>query len=134
MTGQEYSRIKALGMNMLSASKEHGVEDAEESATSLAIRCVMAENSRLLKVGSRCSVRDEGASLNLALSATVPLQEDGQGGVHATFTLQEDQWAYFVLETAQEQDIAPPPRSPENYKNVITFDTSGSTTTREQGT
>ena len=79
-------------------------------------------------------MRDEGASLNLALSATVPLQEDGQGGVHATFTLQEDQWAYFVLETAQEQDIAPPPRSPENYKNVITFDTSGSTTTREQGT
>jgi hypothetical protein len=50
VTGQEYSRIKALGMNMLSASKEHGVEDAEESATSLAIRCVMAENSRLLKV------------------------------------------------------------------------------------
>jgi hypothetical protein len=71
-----------------------------------------------LKVGA-LSVRDEGASLNLALSATVPLQEDGQGGVHATFTLQEDQWAYFVLETAQEQDIAPPPRSPENYQRVF---------------
>jgi len=30
MTVQEYSRIRALGMNMLSASKEHGVEDAED--------------------------------------------------------------------------------------------------------
>jgi len=58
-------------------------------------------------------------SLSLALSATAPLQEDGQGGVHATFTLQEDQWAYFVLETAQKQDIVPPHRSPENYQGVF---------------
>jgi GH15 family glucan-1,4-alpha-glucosidase len=47
------------------------------------------------------------ASLNLGLFSTVPLKEDGQGGVHATFTLADDEWAYFILESAQEHEITP---------------------------
>ena len=47
------------------------------------------------------------ASLTLGLFSTVPLQEDGRGGVRATFTLADDQWAYFVLESAQEHEIIP---------------------------
>jgi GH15 family glucan-1,4-alpha-glucosidase len=47
------------------------------------------------------------ASLTLGLFSTVPLQEDGRGGVHAAFTLAEDQWAYFVLESAQQDEITP---------------------------
>src|SRR5258708_33453921 len=46
-------------------------------------------------------------SLSLALSPTATLQEDGQGGVPATVTLQEELWAYSVLETSQKQGIAP---------------------------
>jgi GH15 family glucan-1,4-alpha-glucosidase len=47
------------------------------------------------------------ASLTLGLFSTVPLQEDGRGGVHATFTLADDEWAYFVLESAQQHEIIP---------------------------
>jgi len=46
-------------------------------------------------------------SLTLGLFSTVPLKEDGRGGVHATFTLADDAWAYFVLESAQEHKITP---------------------------
>ncbi len=45
--------------------------------------------------------------LCLGLAATVPVEADGQGGVRATFTLQEDQYAYFVLESAKDRDLAP---------------------------
>ncbi len=45
--------------------------------------------------------------LCLGLASTVPIEEDGQGGVRATFTLQEDQYAYFVLESAKDRDVAP---------------------------
>ncbi|HEX6555473.1 MAG TPA: glycoside hydrolase family 15 protein [Ktedonobacteraceae bacterium] len=47
------------------------------------------------------------ASLNLGLFSTVPLKEDGRGGVHATFTLADDEWAYFLLESAGEEQITP---------------------------
>ncbi len=38
-------------------------------------------------------------TLCLGLDSSIPLEEDGQGGVHATFTLHANQWAYFVLES-----------------------------------
>src|ERR1700676_1866917 len=43
----------------------------------------------------------------LGLVATVPLEEDGEGGVRATFTLHANQSAYFMLESAQDHDLAP---------------------------
>ena len=41
----------------------------------------------------------ESPSLRLGLTANVPLQEDGQGGVAAEFTLGEDESAIFLLQT-----------------------------------
>lgn len=46
-------------------------------------------------------------SLSLGLASTVPIEEDGHGGVRALFTLQEGQWAHFVVESAKDADLAP---------------------------
>jgi len=46
-------------------------------------------------------------SLCLGLAATVPVEEDGEGGVRATFTLHANQSAYFILESAKDIDLAP---------------------------
>jgi GH15 family glucan-1,4-alpha-glucosidase len=45
---------------------------------------------------------------SLGLASTVPMEEDGRGGVHATFTLHAGQSAYFVLESVKDTDTAPP--------------------------
>jgi GH15 family glucan-1,4-alpha-glucosidase len=55
------------------------------------------------------------ASLNLALSSSVPLSDDGQGGAQATFTLSEDQSAYFFLDSSQDQ-ILPHAVSQDMYE------------------
>src|SRR5437660_7517292 len=49
----------------------------------------------------------EGAVFNsktlcLGLASTVPLEQDGEGGVRATFTLRQDHSAYFMLESARD--------------------------------
>jgi GH15 family glucan-1,4-alpha-glucosidase len=46
-------------------------------------------------------------SLDLALSSSIPLEEDGQGGVHAKFTLHEGQWANFFLESTSDHALVP---------------------------
>ncbi len=56
---------------------------------------------------------DDGAvfhshRLSLALSSSIPLEEDGQGGVRAHFTLNEGQSVHFVLESAKRNEVAPP--------------------------
>jgi GH15 family glucan-1,4-alpha-glucosidase len=55
---------------------------------------------------------EEGAvftseSLCLSLASPVPLEEDGRGGVRATFTLHQGQSAHFQLESAKNQDVRP---------------------------
>src|SRR5258706_127821 len=45
--------------------------------------------------------------LCLGLTSSVPLEEDGQGGVQAHFTLHANQRIYFILESAQDNDIVP---------------------------
>jgi GH15 family glucan-1,4-alpha-glucosidase len=40
--------------------------------------------------------------LHLGLTASVPLEEDGEGGLHATFTLHQGQSARFILEMVDE--------------------------------
>lgn len=47
--------------------------------------------------------------LALALSSSVPLRDDGQGGGQTTFTLSEDQSAFFFLDSSQDQDMLPHP-------------------------
>src|SRR5262249_31700215 len=55
---------------------------------------------------------EEGAifcseALTLGLSCSIPLQEDGRGGVCGRFVLQEGQKQFFRLESATAQDIHP---------------------------
>ena len=55
-------------------------------------------------------------SLHFALASTVPLEEDGQGGVRASFTLHNNQVAYFVLESAKDIDLDPKPLTHREYQ------------------
>ena len=64
---------------------------------------------------------DQGAlflsdKLCLALVTTVPLQEDGCGGVRAHFTLQAGQSTYFLLESAKDHRITASDYSEERYQ------------------
>ena len=56
------------------------------------------------------------AALSLALSSSVPLSDDGQGGAHATFTLSEDQTALFFLDSSQDQNMLPHAVSQDVYE------------------
>ena len=55
-------------------------------------------------------------SLCLSLASSVPLEEDGKGGVRATFTLHQGQTAHFQLESAKDQDIRPHHHTPRYYE------------------
>ena len=53
--------------------------------------------------------------LRLALASPVPLCEDGQGGVTATFTLHKGQSAHFLIKSMSEDEGFPEPLSDERY-------------------
>ncbi len=57
--------------------------------------------------------------VSLRLFASTPLKEDGHGGVSSTFTLQHDQWAYFLLESTGDQEREPPHLSPAQYQQLL---------------
>jgi len=59
----------------------------------------------------------ESGNLTLALSSSVPLEEDGRGGVHAQFTLHEGQWAYFFLESSSDRGIVPHQPTQAEYED-----------------
>ncbi|HEU5378520.1 MAG TPA: glycoside hydrolase family 15 protein [Ktedonobacteraceae bacterium] len=58
--------------------------------------------------------------LTLALSSSVPLNDDGRGGVQATFPLSEDQSAFFFLDSSQDQDMRPHPVGQDLYNVQFT--------------
>jgi GH15 family glucan-1,4-alpha-glucosidase len=69
-------------------------------------------------------LQEEGAifvsqSLCLGLYSTVPMQNDGQGGVHATFTLQAGESIYFLLESARRSDFVPHRLITSDYKEAF---------------
>src|SRR5690242_17708449 len=55
-------------------------------------------------------------SMCLGLASSVPLEEDGQGGVRAKFTLHQGQSVHFLLESARESDSAPQNLSDGEYQ------------------
>ncbi len=59
------------------------------------------------------------ADLSLGLFSSVPLGEDGHGGVASTFTLQQDHWAYFLLESTGDQESEPPHLSHAQYQKLL---------------
>lgn len=62
------------------------------------------------------------ASMNLGLSSSVPIQEDGEGGVRAKFTLSQDEWAYFLLESTEQKEIELSPHPNEGYHRGLVGD------------
>ncbi|MFL5704313.1 MAG: glycoside hydrolase family 15 protein [Ktedonobacteraceae bacterium] len=62
--------------------------------------------------------------LCLGLASPVPLEEDGQGGVRANFTLHAGQSVHFILETAKEHDLVPRHLTNGEYQSAF-FDTIG---------
>jgi GH15 family glucan-1,4-alpha-glucosidase len=59
------------------------------------------------------------SGLNLGLFSTIPLEEDGQGGVHASFTLREGEWVYFVLTSAEVPEMTTPYQVADAYQKVL---------------
>jgi GH15 family glucan-1,4-alpha-glucosidase len=57
--------------------------------------------------------------LSLGLFSSVPLVEDGHGGVSSTFTLQQDHWAYFLLESSGDKEAEPPHLSQAQYHKLL---------------
>jgi len=57
--------------------------------------------------------------LSLGLFSSIPLGEDGHEGVVATFGLQQDQWAYFLLESTGDQASEPPHLSLAEYQQIL---------------
>ena len=55
----------------------------------------------------------------LGLACPAPLEEDGQGGVRASFTLHQGQSLYFVLESAGDSDLAPQHCSRDQYQEAF---------------
>ncbi len=55
----------------------------------------------------------------LGLASTVPVEEDGEGGVRATFTLHSGQSVYFLLESAKDHDLAPEPVMKRAYEHAF---------------
>ncbi len=58
-------------------------------------------------------------TLCLGLTSSVPLEKDGRGGVQATFTLQEGQSVYFLLESTKDHDITPHSHSLSYYQSLF---------------
>jgi len=57
--------------------------------------------------------------LKLRLAATVPLEQDEQGGVCTTLTLHEGQSAYFLLESAKDREVATQRLSARQFQAVF---------------
>lgn len=65
-------------------------------------------------------ISSEGAVFNsetlcLGLASHVPLEEDGQGGVRANFTLHAGHTVNFILESARDKDLSPKRLSHAEY-------------------
>jgi GH15 family glucan-1,4-alpha-glucosidase len=58
-------------------------------------------------------------NLMLGLFSTVPLQADGQGGARASFTLGEDEWAYFSLRSAEAPAVTTPEQAAVEFQKVL---------------
>src|SRR5260370_25029132 len=58
-------------------------------------------------------------SLLLGLFSSGALQADGQGGEGASFTLGEDEWAYFSLRSAEAPAVTTPEQAAVEFQKVL---------------
>src|SRR6266849_6758392 len=117
----DFMPIKQAG----SASHEHHLmRSVQVVRGSLAFELVCRPAFNYARDTHATYLSEEGAvftseSLCLSLASSVPLEEDGQGGVRATFTLHQGQSAHFQLESARDQDIRPHDHSPSYYEDTF---------------
>ncbi|HEY6411798.1 MAG TPA: glycoside hydrolase family 15 protein, partial [Ktedonobacteraceae bacterium] len=77
-----------------------------------------ARDPHTLKLSERGAIFGH-PDVSLGLFSSVPLVEDGHGGVSSTFTLQEDHWAYFLLESSGDTEAEPPHLSHAQYQKLL---------------
>ena len=58
-------------------------------------------------------------NLMLGLFSTVPVQAYGQGGARASFTLGEDEWAYFAPRSAEAPEVTTPEQVAAMFQKVL---------------
>ncbi len=61
----------------------------------------------------------KSAHCHLGLASPLPLEQDGQGGVQAAFTLHAGQTVHFLLESTKESDHAPQSLSERQYQKAF---------------
>ncbi|GAC1391094.1 MAG: glycoside hydrolase family 15 protein [Ktedonobacteraceae bacterium] len=60
-----------------------------------------------------------GSRLHIGLASPLPLEEDGQGGVHATFVLHAGETRHFLLESVGADESVPHPLAEEAYQSLF---------------
>jgi len=63
-----------------------------------------ARDSHTLKISSKGAIFTSPV-LSLGLSSSVPFEENGQRGARSTFTLNKDEWAYFLVESDEKDQV-----------------------------
>jgi GH15 family glucan-1,4-alpha-glucosidase len=114
----DFMPIKQVGS---STHQHHLMRSVQVVRGSLSLEMVCRPAFNYARDTHVTHLSEEGAvfiseTLCLALTSSVPLEDDGKGGVRATFTLQQGQTAYFQLESAKDQDVRPHHHSPRYYE------------------
>ncbi|MFL5667520.1 MAG: glycoside hydrolase family 15 protein [Ktedonobacteraceae bacterium] len=114
----DFMPIKQVGS---STHQHHLMRSVQVVRGSLSLEMVCRPAFNYARDTHVMHLSEEGAvfiseTLCLALTSSVPLEDDGKGGVRATFTLQQGQTAYFQLESAKDQDVRPHHHSPRYYE------------------
>ncbi|HYX51692.1 MAG TPA: glycoside hydrolase family 15 protein, partial [Ktedonobacteraceae bacterium] len=117
----DFMPIKQVG----TAEHQHQIiRSVEVVHGSLSFRLTCRPGFNYARDSHTVEISQEGAifqsqSFGFGLASPLPLQLDGQGGVHATFTLSAGQSAHFVLESARRNEHAPQPLTNDQYQSVF---------------
>ncbi len=117
----DFMPIKLVG----SAEHEHHiVRSVAVVRGSLSFEMVCRPAFNYARDSHRIHLSKRGAIFNsdtlcLGLATSVPIEEDGYGGVRATFTLNAGQSVHFILESARESDLAPEPLTKGAYQQAF---------------
>ncbi len=117
----DFMPIKPVGSAM---HQHHLVRSVQVVRGSLSFEIVCCPAFNYARDPHQTYLSEEGAvftsdTLCLSLTSSIPLMEDGQGRVRATFTLHQGQSAHFQLESARDQDIRPHHHSPRYYEEAF---------------
>ncbi len=58
-------------------------------------------------------------TFTLALTPSIPHEQDDQGGVRASFTLAQNEWAHFLLESTADKEFEPAQRPHGEYESGL---------------